>query len=215
MNKRYFILTIILLILSITANAQLRHGSCNSKSQSKLYITPYVGFGGGQYSYDLNKTLIGPGPDSTVFSTSEGGMLTPVAGLHIVYNIGKVNIGGGAEWEGMFGTTKTDINSVKHSSYFYKFYARVEYAFYSDAFSDIGMHLHGGVSFPNNVVGNTNDLGTFALGGLYYNLVLNSKSAFLFSVDYEYSIFNSTIGSSISKHTLTPIKFNIGYRFWI
>ncbi len=214
MNKRFFIITTILVAFSFVATAQLRHGSCNSKSQSKFYITPYVGVGGGAYSYELNKTVIGPAPDSTVYENSEGGMFTPVVGLHLVYNIGKVNIGGGAEWAGMYGTTKTDINSVKHSAYFYKFYARVEYAFYSDSFSDIGMHLHGGISFPKKIVGVSNDLGTFVLGGLYYNLILNSQSSFIFSVDYEYSMFNSTIGNSVSNHTLKPIKVSAGYRFW-
>lgn len=212
MNKRFFITTILLVILSLAVNAQLRYGSCASKSQSKLYVTPYVGVGGGSYSYDLNKTLIGA--DSTIFPTEKGGMFTPVAGVHLVYNIGKINIGGGVEWAGMYGTTKTDISSVKQSAYFYKFYARVEYAFYSDSFSDIGIHLHGGVSFPKNIIGANSDLGTFVLGGLYYNFVINSQSAFLISADYEYSMFNSIIGNSVSNHILKPIKLSVGYRFW-
>ena len=212
MNKRITIIISILAILTFTVNAQIRRGDCKPKYQSKFYVTPYVGVGGGSYSYDNNKTVIGA--DSTIYPSSKGGMFTPVAGLHLVYNIGKVNVGGGAEWAGMYGTTKTDINTGKQSAYFYKFYTRVEYAFYSDSFSDIGMHLHGGVSFPNNVMGVNNDLGTFVLGGLYYNFIVNSQSAFLFSVDYEYSMFNSIIGNSVSNHVFKPIKLSVGYRIW-
>ena len=58
MNNRFAIITLILIMISFVANAQLRYGSCASKSQSKFYITPYIGIGGGSYSYDLNNTLI-------------------------------------------------------------------------------------------------------------------------------------------------------------
>jgi hypothetical protein len=57
-------------------------------------------------------------------------------------------------------------------------------------------------------------LGGFFLGGIFYNLIIDSKSALFIAADYEYTMFTSTIGGSISNHKLKPIKLSAGYRFW-
>jgi len=209
-------LLIILLttFFALQLNAQLRHGSCSSKSQSKFYITPYIGIGGGSYSYDLNNTVIGPGPDSTVYNTSKGGVTTPVVGFNLMYSIGKANIGGGFEWQGVNGSTSTEINAVKHSAYLYKFYGRLEFALYSDPFNDVGVFFQGGLSFPKKFVGESNDLGMFVAGGIFYNYIINSTSSIFITVDYEYSAFTSNIAKAVSNHRLLPIKLTVGYRFW-
>lgn len=214
MRKCILLLLIPMLSVSLLSQAQLRHGSCASSSQSRFYITPYIAAGVGMYSYDLNKTTIGPAPDSINYPSSKGMLFTPGIGLNLMYKIGKSNIGGGAEWQGMYGNTVTDISSYNQEVFFYKFYGRFEYAIYTDPFSDFGIYLQGGISFPNNIVGENGDLGMFIGGGLFYNIILNSTSAIICSLDYEYATFTSTIGGSISHHKFTPIKLALGYRFW-
>ncbi|OYT12113.1 MAG: hypothetical protein B6I18_01875 [Bacteroidetes bacterium 4572_112] len=211
--KKIIILA-VLMVIAIQSNAQTRYGSCKSKSQSRLYITPYIGAGGGLYSYDLNKTVVGPAPDSLVYDNSKGVLYTPVVGLNIMYSIGNANIGGGLEWQGAYGSTSTDVSSQDHNIYFYKFYGRFEYALYTDAFSDFGFNFQGGLSFPNNIVGTSNDMGMFLSAGLFYNLIINSTSSIIIGADYEYSAFTSTIGNRVSNHIYQPIKLTIGYRFW-
>ena len=207
-------LIIAIFAISLQINAQFRHGSCKSKSQSRLYVTPYIGMGIGSYSFDLNGTAVGPAPDSTNYEEAKGSMFTPVIGVNLMYSIGSANIGGGVEWQGLYGTASTDIGSYKQDVFLYKFYAKFEYALYSDPFNDFGFHLQAGLLFPNNVVGHSANMGGFGGGGLFYNLILNSKSSLLFSADYEFVMFTSTIGNSVSNHTFNPIKLSVGYRFW-
>ena len=202
------------MVFALTSNAQMRYGSCKSKSQSRFYITPYIGAGGGSYSYELNKTVVGPAPDSLVYDNSKGVLFTPVVGLNLMYSVGRANIGGGLEWQGGYGSTSTDVSSRDHNIYFYKFYGRFEYAFYSDSFSDFGIDFQGGLSFPNNIIETSNDMGMFLSAGLFYNILINSSSSFMIGADYEYSAFTSTIGNSVSNHKFQPIKLTLGYRFW-
>ena len=208
-----FLVLLVISFISFSVNAQLRHNSCG-KSLSKFYVTPYIGIGMGSYSYDLNNTVIGPAPDSVNYPTAEGNMTTPIFGINFMYNVGRANIGGGLEWEGMYGKTTTEISEVKQSAYFYKFYGKLEYAFYSDSFSDIGMHLQAGIMFPNKTIGDSKELGMFVLGGFYYNLIIDSRSSLFIAADYEYSMFTTSINTKVSNHTLKPIKISIGYRFW-
>ncbi|MCK5846737.1 MAG: hypothetical protein KAG84_04805 [Bacteroidales bacterium] len=214
MIKYRVLLLLAILLTSIVSHAQLRHGSCRSASQSRFYITPYIGAGGGTYSYDLNNTVVGVTPDSINYPTSKGTAFTPVLGLNLMYKVGRANIGGGFEWQGLYGTTSTDISDYKHSAYFYKFFGRLEYAIYTDPFSDFGIQLQAGLSFPNGTTGQTGDMGGFIAAGLFYSLIINSKSAIVFSADYEYAAFATKIGNSVSNHKFTPIKLAIGYRFW-
>ena len=211
--KKIIILAVLFVIV-LQSSAQIRYGNCKSKSQSRLYFTPYIGAGAGSYSYNLNNTVIGPAPDSISYPESKGVMFTPVVGLNIMYSVGRANIGGGLEWQGAYGSTSTDISSYKHSIYFYKFYGRFEYAIYSDSFSDFGIDFQGGLTFPNDIIGTSGDMGMFLSAGLYYNYVINSTSSLMIGADYEYSAFTSTIGNGVSNHKFQPIKLTIGYRFW-
>ena len=189
-----------------------RQGSCGTNSYSRLYITPYISLGGGSYSYLLNNTVMGT--DSVFYNNEKGGVFTPSLGVNILYNIGKANLGGGAEFQGIYGTTNNGLYDTKQSAYLLKFYGRLEYRIYHDAFNDFGLGFEGGLLFPKNVVGSYPSMGAYGKVGIFYNYIINSTSSLYLGLDYSYSSFTTEIGSGISNHTLGDIKLTIGYRFW-
>jgi hypothetical protein len=214
MKKLFYI--IILIILSEGAIAQLnnrtRQASCQSGSRSRLYITPYIGAGGSSYSYKLNNTVMDA--DSNFYNDEGGRLFSPIVGINLMYNIGKSNLGGGFEWQGMYGKTNNGLFETSRNIYFYKFYGRYEYAIYKDSFFDFGLYLEGGLLFPKNVEGDAVSMGGFGKAGIFYNIIINSTSSLFIGLDYQYLSFNSTIGQPISTHVSKDLKLNIGYRFW-
>lgn len=214
MNKLIVILLLFVFNTDIIAqtNNRTRQASCRTASRSKLYITPYIGAGGSSYTYNLNNTVMDL--DSNFYNEESGKLFSPLAGINLLYNIGKSNLGGGVEIQGMFGKTNNGLIETSRSIYFYKFYGRYEYAIYKDSFFDFGLYLEGGVLFPNKVEGEAPTMGGFGKAGIFYNIIINSTSSLFIGMDYQYSGFNSTIGQAISKHTSKGLKLNIGYRFW-
>jgi len=207
-----FIIAITFFFTNNIYSQSYRQGSCGSNSYSRLYITPYIGIGGGSYSYDLNKTVMDT--DSNYFDQEKGNVFTPAFGINFLYKIGKSNLGGGAEIQGINGTTQNELFDTKQSAYLFKFYGRYEHDLYSDSFNDFGFAIEGGLLFPNKVAGDYPKMGGYGKVGLYYNYIINSTSAIFVGLDYSYSVFNTEIGKSISNHSLGDVKLTIGYRFW-
>jgi hypothetical protein len=212
MKKILFLLAVITASYSNLIAQSYRQGSCGNKSNSRLYITPYIAIGGGSYNYNLNNTVMDI--DSNYYNTENGSIFTPVIGINILYKISKANLGGGAEVQGLYGTTENGLTKTKQSAYLFKFYGRYEYDLYSDSFNDFGFALEGGLLFPNKVAGDYPSMGAYGKIGLYYNYIFNSTSALFIGLDYSYSAFNTEIGKAVSKHTVGDTKLTIGYRFW-
>ncbi|RLD46241.1 MAG: hypothetical protein DRI86_03690 [Bacteroidetes bacterium] len=207
------ILFLFVLFLSITSSAQsYRQGSCGNNSSSHLYITPYIGVGGGTYSYNLNNTVMDT--DSVFYNNENGSVFTPIVGINFMYKIGKTNLGGGGEVQGVYGNTQNGLTKTKQSAYIFKFYGRFEYDLYSDAFNDFGFALEGGLLFPNNVIGLYPSMGAYGKVGLYYDYIISSTSALFIGLDYSYLTYNTEIGKAVSNHSIGDIKLTIGYRFW-
>ncbi len=209
---KYILLIIVLGTLSKVSAQNYRQGSCGNNSYSHLYITPYIGLGGGQYSYNLNNTVMDT--DSIFYNQEKGGMFTPLVGINFMYKVGKGNLGGGTEIQGAMGVTNNELFSTKQNIYLFKFYGRYEYALYTDAFNDFGIHIEGGLLFPRNVFGNSPTMGAYGKTGFFYNYIISSTSSLFLSLDYSYSTFNSEIGGGLSRHKLENLEINIGYRFW-
>lgn len=212
MNKLIILLVLTILSSDIFAQRSIRQGSCGAASSSRLYITPYFGGGGSTYKYNLNNSVMDA--DSNYYKEETGKLFSPLAGINILYNVGKSNIGGGIEVQGLLGKTNNGLFETSRSIYFYKFYGRYEYAIYKDSFFDFGIYVEGGLLFPKKIQGDMPTMGSFGKIGIFYNLIINSNSSLLIGVDYQYSKFNSTIGQAISNHTANGVKLNIGYRFW-
>lgn len=214
MYKTTLVIIIILLpIFSFSqGNNRTRQASCASGSVSRLYITPYIGAGGANYIYDLNSTVMDA--DSVFYNEESGKLFTPIAGINLMYSVGRGNLGGGLEWQGFVGKTDNGLFETKQNMYLYKFYGRYEYKFYYDAFSDFGMFIEAGLHFPNNVHGDAPSMGPYFKAGLFYNMIINSTSSLLIGVDYQYTSFTSQIGGSVSNHVIQDMKISVGYRFW-
>ncbi len=214
MKKLLFIIIVLLIGNSTIAqiNNRTRQASCKSGSRSRLYITPYIGAGGSSYLYNLNNTVMDS--DSNFYNEEKGRLFSPFVGVNLMYNIGKSNLGGGIEWQGMYGKTNNGLYETSKKIYFYKFYGRFEYAIYRDSFFDFGLYLEGGVLFPQNIDGEAVSMGEFGKAGFFYNLIINSTSSIFIGLDYQYMGYTSTIGQAISNHSSWDIKLNIGYRFW-
>ncbi len=214
MNKLIIILIAVLIGKSNFAqiNNRTRQGSCRDASRSRLYITPYFGAGGSAYKYNLNNTVMDI--DSNFYNEEAGKLFSPFAGINLMYSIGRANLGGGVEWQGMYGKTNNGLFETNRNIYYYKFYGRYEYAIYRDSFFDFGIYLEGGVIFPKNVAGSSISMGGYGKAGVFYNIIINSTSSIFLGLDYQYLSFNSTIGQAISTHTAKGVKLDIGYRIW-
>lgn len=214
MNKITLIILISIFSESVFAqmNNRTRQANCRTASRSRLYITPYIGAGGSSYDYNLNNTVMDA--DSNFYNEESGRLFSPIVGINLMYNVGKSNIGGGFEWQGMYGKTNNGLYETSRNIYFYKFFGRYEYAIYKDSFFDFGLYLEGGLLFPKNVQGDAVSMGGFGKAGLFYNIIINSTSSLFIGMDYQYLSFNTTIGQAISSHTSQGIKLSIGYRFW-
>lgn len=212
-NKLVVLVAILVIpLLGISQSNRTRQASCASGSTSRFYITPYIGAGGSSYTYSLNNTVYDT--DSNVYNNESGSLFTAIAGINLMYNIGRGNLGGGAEFQNFSGKTNNGLFETDHNMYFYKFFGRYEYKIYYDSFSDFGIFLEGGLLFPNQVHGDSPSMGPFFKGGLFYNLIINSTSSLLIGVDYQYASFTTQIGGAESNHKITDIKLSVGYRFW-
>lgn len=220
-NKYYKTAGIILIMLTLlpmwamSQNNRTRQASCANGSRSRLYITPYVGFGQANYKYELNNTVVGPAPDSLIFDKATSKPFTPMLGINLMYNFSKASLGGGAEWQGFRGKINNGLTRNDLNLYYFKFYGRYEYTLYRDAFKDIGLLLEAGVLFPKNYNGISANMGTYFKGGVFYSWIINSTSALFIALDYQYAGFENQVGNAVSKHTSTDIKLSIGYRFWM
>jgi hypothetical protein len=207
------LLILFVLGFSFFSKAQsYRIGSCGNNSSSHLYITPYIGLGGGAYSYELNNTVMDA--DSVFYNKEKGGVFTPIVGINFMYKIGKGNLGGGTEFQGLYGETDNGLTSTKENAYLLKFYGRYEYAIYNDAFNDFGIHLEGGLLFPYGVIGEYASMGAYGKVGIFYNYIIGSTSSLFIGLDYSYSMFRTQIGNADSNHNLGNIELTVGYRFW-
>ncbi len=211
------LISISLLLLSTISMAQInnrtRVGSCASYGKrSRLYITPYIGGGGAFYKYNLNNTVMSP--DSLFFKEEQGRLYSPLAGINLMYNLGKTNLGGGAEIQNLSGNTNNGLTETKRNILFYKFYGRLEYAFYKDAFFDFGINLDGGFFFPQNIPGKSAQMGVYAKAGIFYNIIINSTSSIFINLNYQYTNSTSQIGQAVSTHISHGIVLSAGYRFW-
>jgi len=213
MNKIKILLLIIIIGFSLQSTAQTyRQGSCGGNSSSNFYITPYIGIGGGSYSYNLNNTVMDI--DSTYYNNEKGSVFSPIAGINFMYKIGRGNLGGGAEYHGLFGETGNGLTTTKQSTFLLKFYGRFEYIIYTDAFNDFGVFFEGGLLFPNNAIGEYANMGANGKGGIFYNYIIGSTSSLYIGLNYEYAMFTTEIGSAVSNHKINNIELTIGYRFW-
>ena len=213
--KQFIIILFIAVFLSPLSlfSQRTRVASCANQSAARWYVMPYGGIGMGWYSYNLNGTVMDQNGSSIELEESNT-LLTYDFGIHMLYRFEAINLGIGGEWQGFKGESSNGLTTSDVNLYYYKFYGRIEVPMYSDSFNDFGAYANLGGAIPNNAVGENPRIGYFIDLGLYYNLIVNKSSSFFFGLGYQQSSFNSTIGSSISKHKENDLKLTVGYRFW-
>ena len=214
MKKHLLYLAIVSLLFPAVLQAQrTRQASCANQSSAHWYITPYGGIGAAWYSYELNGTIINP-DGKTIEKAETNTLMTVFFGVQSLYRFSAINLGIGGEWEGFSGKVNNGISKFDLNLYYFKIYGRIEAPLYSDSFNDFGAYANIGAVIPNRAFGEQASPGGFIDLGIYYNLILNQSSSFLFGLGYQQAGFHTTIGQSVSKHTQKDLRLSLAYRFW-